>query len=338
MTLLQYDSPRVPDQWTAARETSEIVAAAIHAISDETRSPEAIWEAPTDAEADHVRLAVEQYHAAGLYDSDPDCVGYPWGQETVSLALTDILVQPLHEGGPGTGPATELVMTRASGTTDEATAIALLREAGYAVVLEGDGGHIASYDAEDAHGTIGATEGHSGICVTVEPEAASNSALTLTVYEPGQDSGWTVETTPEIAGQPARLAAVLAAELAHIHPTTCDQEWEVGLALPTLGRVHVEDAHGEAYDCPDTEIPVGVGKAEVRQPDAAGHLIHSCDEHGQPTSIAAWYEHPPSDEDVRIHTGQYGGIVERLTDGHWNWGGGWRETVADAIAAVDAAQ
>jgi hypothetical protein len=37
----------------------EAVAQAIHAISDSTRSPEAIWGSPTPAEWDHVKMARE---------------------------------------------------------------------------------------------------------------------------------------------------------------------------------------------------------------------------------------------------------------------------------------
>ncbi|MFP4539124.1 MAG: hypothetical protein ACLFPA_12585 [Dichotomicrobium sp.] len=79
-----YGTPTVDPQWANSRETHMAVATAIHAISDSTRSPEAIWEAPTDAEFDHVKMAVEEYISHGDFPAEPDGT-YPWGVEAIRL-------------------------------------------------------------------------------------------------------------------------------------------------------------------------------------------------------------------------------------------------------------
>lgn len=79
-----YATPRVDPEWASSRETHLAVATAIHAIADSKRSPDAIWTAPTAAEWDHVRMAVEEYIAKGDYAAEPDG-RYSWGQETVKL-------------------------------------------------------------------------------------------------------------------------------------------------------------------------------------------------------------------------------------------------------------
>lgn len=76
-----YATPSVSADWANSRETDIAVAVAIHAIADASRTPEAIWEAPTPAEWDHVTMAVQQYVTHGYFDADPK--GYCWGQETV---------------------------------------------------------------------------------------------------------------------------------------------------------------------------------------------------------------------------------------------------------------
>lgn len=81
-----YETPRVPDDWANSRHTDMAVAVAIHAIASGDRTPEAIWEAPTQAEWDHVCMAVEDYVRHGDYAYDPD--GYAWGMETVTIATT----------------------------------------------------------------------------------------------------------------------------------------------------------------------------------------------------------------------------------------------------------
>lgn len=84
MTSIQFKTPAVDAEWAATRETHPAVAMAIHAISDQTRSPEAIWEAPTQNEWDHVTMAVENYVAAGLFDAQDDG-RYYWGQEAIVI-------------------------------------------------------------------------------------------------------------------------------------------------------------------------------------------------------------------------------------------------------------
>ena len=79
-----YNCPTVSREWSDSRETHPAVAAAIHAISDSRRSPEAIWEAPTPAEWDHVCMAVDEFIGAGDFHAEPDG-RYPWGMETVRI-------------------------------------------------------------------------------------------------------------------------------------------------------------------------------------------------------------------------------------------------------------
>ena len=87
MDNLNYTTPTVDEQWASSRETtSPAVAAAIHAIADDTRTPDQIWESPTQAEWDHVLMAVGQYRDAGLYDTYSSEVLYQWGEEQIILA------------------------------------------------------------------------------------------------------------------------------------------------------------------------------------------------------------------------------------------------------------
>lgn len=79
-----YKRPSVDANWAASRETHAAVAVAIHAIADDSRAPEAIWEDPTPAEVDHVTMAVEEYIVHGDFDAEPDGV-YPWGESEITL-------------------------------------------------------------------------------------------------------------------------------------------------------------------------------------------------------------------------------------------------------------
>lgn len=74
-------------QWADSRETSEVVALAIHAIADNKRSADAIWEDPTPAEMDHVRMAVQNYIDSGDYDAQDE---YHWGEEPFTLEVDDV--------------------------------------------------------------------------------------------------------------------------------------------------------------------------------------------------------------------------------------------------------
>lgn len=79
---LQYKTPTVDHRWADSRQTHPAVAMAIHAIASANRSPETIWEAPTQEEIDHVTMAVENYIANGVFE--PSINGrYEWGSETV---------------------------------------------------------------------------------------------------------------------------------------------------------------------------------------------------------------------------------------------------------------
>ena len=77
-----YENPNINSNWAGSRETHIAVATAIHAIADKIRTPEAIWEAPTPAEWNHVEMAVAEYIAHGDFEPKQDC-RYFWGQETV---------------------------------------------------------------------------------------------------------------------------------------------------------------------------------------------------------------------------------------------------------------
>jgi hypothetical protein len=105
-----YTHPTVDPQWATARETHPAVAAAIHAIADSKRSPEAIWEAPTLAEFEHVRTAVHEYVSLGAYEFDP--AGYAWGQETVTLPTY------LTLNAQGVGALREILITHGRGGDD----------------------------------------------------------------------------------------------------------------------------------------------------------------------------------------------------------------------------
>lgn len=80
--MTNYTAPKVDSRWSDTRETHPAVAMAIHAIADDKRSPEAIWDAPTPAEFDHVCMAVEEYVNRGLFDRETI---YQWGQEVVTI-------------------------------------------------------------------------------------------------------------------------------------------------------------------------------------------------------------------------------------------------------------
>jgi hypothetical protein len=78
-----YSTPTVAAEWANSRETDMAVATAIHAIADSKRTADAIWEAPTPAEWDHVVMAVDEYVRNG--DFSFDASGYRWGHETVRI-------------------------------------------------------------------------------------------------------------------------------------------------------------------------------------------------------------------------------------------------------------
>lgn len=80
--VTQYKTPTVAAQWADSRETSMVVAVAIHAISGPGRSPEQIWESPTNNEWDQVVIAVENYIDCGVFDAQDT---YIWGQESFAL-------------------------------------------------------------------------------------------------------------------------------------------------------------------------------------------------------------------------------------------------------------
>jgi hypothetical protein len=84
MTTRNYSTPSIDARWAETHETHVAVATAIHAISDANRSPQAIWEEPTDAEWGHVTMAVQEYVANGDFPAEDDG-RYHWGQEVITL-------------------------------------------------------------------------------------------------------------------------------------------------------------------------------------------------------------------------------------------------------------
>jgi hypothetical protein len=64
--------------WAESRETHIGVANAIFAIADSNRTAEEIWEDPTVTECQHIKMALEQYIAAGLIEPSADG-RYCWG-------------------------------------------------------------------------------------------------------------------------------------------------------------------------------------------------------------------------------------------------------------------
>ena len=83
----KYLTPAVAPEWADTRETDMAVATAIHAISASERTPEAIWDAPTREEWDHVVMAIEEYVRHGDFAANP--AGYFWGQEVVQIEPED---------------------------------------------------------------------------------------------------------------------------------------------------------------------------------------------------------------------------------------------------------
>ena len=82
---LQYSAPSISAQWANERKTHIAAATAIHAIASGERTPEVIWDDPTDAECDQIATAVENYVDNGVFSAEPDG-RYAWGQESVVIA------------------------------------------------------------------------------------------------------------------------------------------------------------------------------------------------------------------------------------------------------------
>ena len=82
--MTQYKTPVVAANWAESRETHAAVATAIHAIADNRRTPEQIWENPTQAEWDHVTMAVQNYIENDLFTPEDDgrCC---WGLEAIEI-------------------------------------------------------------------------------------------------------------------------------------------------------------------------------------------------------------------------------------------------------------
>jgi len=79
-----YERARVDKRWADSRNTHIAVATAIHAIADSTRTADRIWEDPSPAECDRVKMAVEEYIEHGDFPAAPDG-RYSWGCEVVEL-------------------------------------------------------------------------------------------------------------------------------------------------------------------------------------------------------------------------------------------------------------
>ena len=91
MDSRNYESPRhirqdYPDlgHWAASRETHMAVACAICAIADSRRTPDQIWEEPTEDEQDHIRMAVAEYIRCGDFEPSEDG-RYEWGAGQITV-------------------------------------------------------------------------------------------------------------------------------------------------------------------------------------------------------------------------------------------------------------
>ena len=83
----QYSAPAVPAGWAESRETHIAVATAIFGLSHITeRTPDAIWQDPTQSEWDHVTMAIENYIANGVFSAEPDG-RYAWGEAVIELEV-----------------------------------------------------------------------------------------------------------------------------------------------------------------------------------------------------------------------------------------------------------
>ena len=85
-------TPVVPTNWAEIRKTHPAVALAIHAIADDTRSAELIWDDPTPDEWDNVTMAVEGYLNQGDFAYETNGL-YPWGQESIHFIAPDDCVE-----------------------------------------------------------------------------------------------------------------------------------------------------------------------------------------------------------------------------------------------------
>ena len=91
-TFPPYKAP-TDQSWAMARETDFEVEAAIRVIADHlskftggsSRTPEAIWEAPTQIEWGHVEMILDEWVDCG--EIEPGW--YSWGQEPIQ-AVSDV--------------------------------------------------------------------------------------------------------------------------------------------------------------------------------------------------------------------------------------------------------
>ena len=78
-----YKQPYVTQEWADSRQTDMAVAVAIHSIAGVKRTPEKIWDEPTQAEWEHIHMAVEEYVLHGDFEYDTN--GYFFGCEKVYI-------------------------------------------------------------------------------------------------------------------------------------------------------------------------------------------------------------------------------------------------------------
>lgn len=71
-------------EWADGRKTAEPVALAVHALAASDRTPDQIWDDPTQAELDHVAMAVQEYISHGDYPASADG-RYQWGLESIQV-------------------------------------------------------------------------------------------------------------------------------------------------------------------------------------------------------------------------------------------------------------
>lgn len=79
-----YSHPAVSPEWAERHDTHMAVATAIHAIADQNRSVEEIWQHPTPAERNHVAALVASYLEHGAFSPTADHK-YAWGAEAIAI-------------------------------------------------------------------------------------------------------------------------------------------------------------------------------------------------------------------------------------------------------------
>lgn len=181
-----YDSPAIDSQWAHCRNTHHAVATAIHAIASGDRTPDAIWEAPTAAEWDHVHMAVEDYVLHGDYAYSAR--GYQWGEEAVHVAppagepVTYKIID--HDGG---------VIERGLSLEQAANAVMTSDGREWRITRNENGGEWAAWSR---HQTAGRPWGLTGFTSYHDDEKKAREAIFRQIVQ-AERMGGHCEAVPE---------------------------------------------------------------------------------------------------------------------------------------------